>query len=611
MRFQKKLLITYSLLIVVLVVVTAALFFRYSSDIFEKESIGTYDLLSKKLVQQIDNAIRPMDFITTYLISDSQFKWAIDFLASIDLNKPVNTNFRIEAEQTIRSLLYSYSIIKNFYAVVVFTKRGDFFSSNFMDHSSLAIARGAISNLPWLKAAIDAAGHSITVAPYKDQWRTNGSTMVFGRARAVPGLGDEIGFIEIQNHYQNLIEVMEIPEKEFVQALVLQSDGSVFYQSGRFSPEIIAYYRKTIAANQSLSKFQTNSLTGELESVQIASSDYSGLKVILVLNRNILLRPLRNIFLATLGIGFLIVLFSVVYTWVSSKFLTKPLVKIQRHMDETDLTNLLRENEIDHSSDEIAALDRAYRSLTSRLQTAVARELNGRTLWMQARLDSLQAQINPHFINNILTVIANCGLESGNERVGQICYGVASMLQYSTSTEARFATVAQELEHVETYLFLMKQRLEDQLSYHIEINPAIMSAQMPKMVFQQIVENSLSHGYSKTQKKISITICGYLTEKDWMVELSDNGEGIATDQLTKLKAQFQEAANNIMSGNDQLRLGIGGLGLLNTFSRLFLFYDGVFSWNIENVATGGVKVSLGGPLGFVAEGGENADNTHR
>jgi len=62
-------------------------------------------------------------------------------------------------------------------------------------------------------------------------------------------------------------------------------------------------------------------------------------------------------------------------------------------------------------------------------------------LQMKANFDSLQAQVNPHFIYNILTVLSNKGIENNDEEICDICESVASMLRYSTSTLKPSATI--------------------------------------------------------------------------------------------------------------------------------------------------------------------------
>lgn len=608
-RFQDKLLLTYTVLIVLLTVVLAILFYGYSARVFERNAVETYELLTAKLSQQLDNVIRPMDFISTNLISDAGFKSSLALLGSVDRKDSRNAYLVTEAANSIKRLLSSYSIIKNFYAVVVFNLKGDFFSSNFLGHAERLSSLPEAEGLPWLVSAAEAAGRAVAVAPYEDRWQSAEPVQVFGRARVIPGIDEDLGFIEVQNRSEDLQEVLAIPDARFVRILVAQPSGETLFRSEGVTDAQYAYYLSRIEeAKGRPTGFVRNSLTGEFEAISATTSEYSGLTTALVLNKRILLSPLRFIRTITLGIGVVIILFSVAYNWVSSKQLVRPLKLIKERMERTELSNLPYGQPLDHPNDEIVSLDQAYRSLTARLDEAIKRELDSRTLWMRARLDSLQAQVNPHFINNVLTVIASRGLESGDERIGEICDGVASMLRYSTSTEERSATVAQELEHVETYLFLMKQRLEDRLAYRIDADPAALGARVPKIVFQQIAENSLTHGYRATVKPISVAIRAVVEGDRWVVEISDDGEGFSPDRLSELEERIAGAERSLRAGTDGTGLGIGGLGLVNTYSRLFLFYRGDFLWRIGNRKEGGAVVALGGPL--AGEGGD-ADGSDR
>ncbi len=603
MRFQTKLIYTYSFLIVLLVSILAVMFYGYSSGIFEREAIGTYELLGTKLGQQLDTMILPMDFISTNLISDASFKSALASLGSLDRQDAGNSRFITEAMQTISSQLSSYSIYKNFYAVVVFNRKGDFFSSNFRDHMAVSVAPGTIAGLPWIRRATEAAGRSVVVSPYEDAWRSKGKAEVYGRARVVPGIYDELGFIEVQNRAEVLRQILSVPGREFVRVLVFQADGRPFYLSEDLSESLVEYYRAESGRTDRRAVFRPNPITKGAEFITSSRSTYSDLTVTLALDKRALLAPLSFVRYSSLGLGLVIILFSMIYTWFSSRQLVKPLKLMQGRMEATELSNLPQGKPIDHPDDEIVALDAAFRSLTGRLDEAIQHELSSRTLWMQAKLDSLQAQVNPHFINNILTVIANRGLESGDEGIGQICQGVASMLRYSTSTEERSATIAGEIGHVETYLFLMKQRLEDRLDYHVEAAVAALAAPVPKIVFQQIVENSINHGYARLHKPMRIDIRIQAGGGRWLAELLDDGEGFQSARLEELKVTIGSIGEDLRAGTGDQGLALGGLGLINTYSRLFLFYHGDLLWEMGNRETGGAWVRIGGPL--VAEAGES------
>lgn len=607
MGFQKKLLLTYSLLVLLLVSILAVLFYGYASGVFEQNALDNYGLITTKLSDQLDNVFRPMDFISTNLISDASFKSALSSLDTLDRRNPRNTYFLTEAQRTVQSQLYTYSIVKNFYALVVFNRNNDFFTSNFIQHNSVMDAEDASQRLAWIPWANSAMGSSITIAPHRDIWDKKPGTWVFGRGRMVRSPSEGIGYIAVLKKVQELNPIFTVSDPRFAHPLAFLPTGEILYTDGTVSTALEAYYQRSAEKmvsppSQDPPRFTVNQTTGNREALLAYKSEYTGITVALVLDRRILLAPLTFLRNLTLGIGLLIILVSIAYTWISSTLLTQPLRLIQAKMEATELSNLTGGQALQHPIDEITALDRSFMSLKERLDQSIQRELDSRTLWMRARFDSLQAQVNPHFINNILTVIAGRGLELGDELIGEICDGVASMLRYSTATTTDFATVGEELEHLRNYLFLMKQRLEDRLTYSIEVDPAILPARIPKIVFQQIAENSLTHGYKNKGGPIEFTVCGALVPHGrWLVELTDNGEGIAKASLEELHRNLETLRDDPRNSVLEWGLKIGGLGLINLYARLYLFYDGDVDWSIENRTDGGVRVTLGGPLRFLED----------
>jgi two-component system sensor histidine kinase YesM len=177
------------------------------------------------------------------------------------------------------------------------------------------------------------------------------------------------------------------------------------------------------------------------------------------------------------------------------------------------------------------------------------------------------------------------------------------MLRYSTSTLQHLATVGDELEHVKNYLVLMKKRFEHRLEFEVNIDSDILSQPMPKLVLQPIVENSINHGFENVQKVMHISIKGYKSRGWWYIDVTDNGEGFSQDVLAKLNESFKTVKEAILNARYSSSYEIGGLGLVNTYARMALFYSGEFEFKVENIETGGAKVTIGGTMKDNEEGG--------
>jgi len=591
-RFRTRLLVRYSLLVFFLVVVLGVVFYLYTTQLFEDNAARTYRLLSTRMALHLDNLVRPMDFITENLISDSAFRSNIITLATLDRSKPQNASYINEAEQTVRSDLLTYSIQKSFYSVVVVTRKGDFFSSNFENHGQMTHDPRPFSDYPGYAAADAAGGRAVVVSPHNDPWDANERTQQYGLARVIPGEGGNLALIEVQNPVTDLESLFDVPDPNYVRIYAIHDDRSPFYESRATSPAVISSFL-AMTHTGAQDGFERDPLTGKSVLVIASRSSYTGITVLLVLSRNVLLRPLAFVGWTTVGVAVLIILVSFLYTWFSSARLTEPLRLIRRRMEATELSNLPGHVTIEHDNDEIVALDRSFKRLRARLDEAIKRELRFRTLSLKSRLDSLQAQMNPHFLYNVLTVIAGKGLELGSEEIGDICDAIAAMLRYSTSTSIRSATLAEEIEHLQSYLFLMKTRLEDRLECEFDVDEEILDITMPKIVLQQIVENSITHGYRDRTGPIRIQVRGYRIGDEWTVELSDDGRGFDQLVLERLEAKMHEFNLRPAGRDEEMGLQIGGLGLMNTYMRMHLFYRGLFEWKILNRPEGGARVTIG------------------
>ena len=595
MRFRTRLLLTYSLLVLLLVVALGIGFYRYSSTIFERNAYASLSALADRMSQQVDNLVRPMDFVTTYLLSNGAFMSAMASLSALDRSDADNLLYINEGWQTITGTLLSYSLTKNFYSVNVFNRRGDFLSSNFSRHRDTRFVAGMIDSLPWTAEADRAAGRAVILTPYIDPWSPPPAPLVYGLARSVQGPTGGMGFLEVQNSAEDLDRLFAVPDLRSVAVLAVTRSGAVFYSSRQMTPSLVAYYAGRMPSPSQEVTLVRNPVSGADEILAGGTAATTGIHVVLAQEKAALLEPLRVIRNVTVLIGFLIVTVSFAFNLLSSRQLARPILRLSQQMERTELANLPERLVFERSHDEIASLNHSFERLRERLTEAVRREIASHSLQVEARLDSLQAQVNPHFIYNILTVLANKGLETGDEEIVAICDSLASMLRYSTSTARRVATLEEEVEHVRTYLSLMKKRFEHRLEYTLDVAPEILGEPIPKIVLQQVTENSLTHGYREGQPTLAICVRGWSEAHRWIMEVADNGQGFAPEKLRELRGRFRDVQQGLAEQGTRPGLAIGGMGLVNTYGRLLLFYGSGFVLSLDNGPDGGARVRLGAP----------------
>ncbi len=588
MRFQTRLLLVFSLLIVLLVGVLGVGFYRYSTKQLEQEALVGQEVAAAQMLHQLDNLVRPMDFISTYFLSIEDILTSLRVLSEVDRNNPDNALYVMDARQSIKSALLSYSFDRNFHRVNILTRQ-DFLTSNFVS-PSVPDARVAerLAAIPWYGAAEAAKGRVVLIPPFRDPWgpEPGDGPEVFALVRAVQGGGMGNGYVEIQRPKAELTSVFTVAEPESVRILARTREGALLYAAGYASKELMEQDLATISHGPRPAAMVVNSLTDERELISITDSTYSGVTIFMARNRNALLQPIVLAGRFTVVIGLATLLLSLAYIAVFTNRLTKPIRELKQRMEQTELGNLPEQNTPLGSNNEIESLNQSFGQLRARLNEAVKREIQAHALQMQAHFDSLQAQVNPHFLFNTLNVLSHRGLMSGDEEVCEICDSIAAMLRYSTETGTRHATVAEEVAHVGNYLLLMKKRLEHKLVYHIEVDPRIRRERLPRIVLQQIAENAVVHGMNKAGGVLRLEIIGTSLADGWQILIRDNGGGFAPETLSTLKAKMTDIRRQMDGPGVSAGMGFGGMGIVNTCARLHAFFQGDELFRIGNAAAG-------------------------
>ena len=214
------------------------------------------------------------------------------------------------------------------------------------------------------------------------------------------------------------------------------------------------------------------------------------------------------------------------------------------------------------------------------------REKKLEELQMQTSFDALQAQVNPHFINNTLNVISYRGTLLEDEEICEVCNDLSSMLKFSTNTKRRIVTVREELDYVECYMELLKYRHRDKFHYEIQVDRQIYQKMLPKIVIQQLVENSVTHGYRTPYEVMEIKISGWLADGRWYIKVSDNGDGFEEKVLAEIRDEMERIRHQILEEHQIQGMEIGGMGLLNIYSRMLLMHNTNFEMDFYNSEDG-------------------------
>ena len=271
------------------------------------------------------------------------------------------------------------------------------------------------------------------------------------------------------------------------------------------------------------------------------------------------------------GIISLIIMFNVVFIYTGK--ITKPIEVMMQQMKEVEAGNLdvrvesYVYNELDDLSESFNQMVNQIKRL---MEDIVAVEHNKNEL----ELEVLHAQINPHFLYNTLNTIRWMAKIKGEDSISDALVALVKLLRVSISFGNNMISLQDEIQYIENYALIQRLRFNQMFEIHYNIKEEHRELNIPKLILQPIVENSLIYGIDEAEKREEpIIIDIYTREKNDHIEIvvKDNGSGIEKEVLDNIFKQEQNinrfskvGLNNV---NQRLKLYLGdeyGLQIVST-----------------------------------------------
>lgn len=200
----------------------------------------------------------------------------------------------------------------------------------------------------------------------------------------------------------------------------------------------------------------------------------------------------------------------------------------------------------------------------------------------KSEFESLQAQINPHFLYNTLdSIVWMVESERYQEAISMVT-ALASLFRISLSKGKNIITIQEEIEHAQNYLYIQKIRYKNRFQVKIDIAPEIYECSTIKLIVQPLLENAIYHGVEFMDGEGEITIKGYLKEDDIYIDVIDNGLGMPEEEV------------NLILRDDTTRVHKrgSGIGLSNVHQRIQLYFGPQYGLLIDSELDEGTTVHI-------------------
>lgn len=208
---------------------------------------------------------------------------------------------------------------------------------------------------------------------------------------------------------------------------------------------------------------------------------------------------------------------------------------------------------------EIRNMIHSFNQMVRRLKILIKENEQQQLKKQEAEMKALQSQINPHFLVNSLSSIRFMAQVSRFEGIRKMAEALIKILSCSFRSNQSTYTIREELEMLDSFIFLMSIRYSDGFQFEKEVDEKCLDYQIPRLILQPLVENSIVHAFTE-KEDIGVIKVSVYEDTEWIyLTVEDNGKGISEAQKKRIFSEEEKEDNY-------------SIGIRNVYTRLKLNY---------------------------------------
>jgi len=580
---KNKLIITIIFSLVVPLTTITFLSFTRSSNSMEKEIINSNNKSIIWTGKYINKTIEQQ--------SDALLTFLVDKNTSLNMSKTDDSDYKIQYDSKsyiidkMSSLLYSNN---NYNGLIFFNE----------SNAQLFYVSDEVKNYSSQYAPSDEIWYS-SVTKYNIGTIINNSSFIPKDLNFVMDQKDKSFFVfrrltEFVNNFKGVIflnvkwkimnDILDILKTEDESDIVITDlAGKVTYNPygvDENKPEI----------KEAADLIKTNKVKGNS---YIKTKNYSIFYYKVADNTLLTMKIIPNEFIikgakSTLNISILIMLISLILCVLIAITIaygtTKPIRRLSKSMKgikDNQLISFIPTGRID----EIGVLEQSYSFMIEKIKDLIENEYKIKMEKRTAQLKALQAQINPHFLNNSLQLIGGIAIAKNVPEIYTIIKAISNMFFYSIKINEELVPLEEEILHIKDYLLIQQLRFTDRIDIELNIDESLNQYVLPKLIIQPIVENAFRHGLEKKAGLWKLSINALRIDDNINIIIEDNGVGIDNARLQQINNKLDNNLNNIFDTSQSM-------GLKNVDARLKLYFGNEYGIKINSNEITGTKVIM-------------------
>lgn len=587
-KIAYKILIFTILISFIPMILLSILFYKKIVQTVKDEVIASYDHISQQYVSSIEYKLALYQNIMEEISSNILVQDFLLFLQQVTDHQEIS-KARVTILEDVNKYL-SDKLITSLNGITLYPLG----NKAVLYHSHCGNIKN-LDNYQWITSIInsDSINHFYSYHDWAKKNVISFYNVIRDRSKYA-SKNNKIGLIRLDTYASDLFALTKKPlySKGNMKIIILDENGDILYDIGDLNisntkkEEIIeaAHNReqiikindnKYIVINRQISQYGWSTLL-LLEYGEISKKIYDGTAFLIIM---------------TLIIYMILFAVCIVFSLSISrrlKILTAKMQKVKAGILVTQPTV--------GGNDEIAYIDNNFNDMVVKLNEMINQNYIQNIEKKEAELRTLRFQINPHFLYNTLELINSMASVYDCDEIGVVSQKLGEMFRYNIGNiDSDFATLYEEVEHIQNYYSIQKIRLEDNIRVIIDVPDELLEHEIPRFILQPIVENAFKYGFGNNKLQGTIRIRARTMGQHLYIMVEDDGEGIEKERLEFVKSYISNEKTNI---NDYLgeKDARKGIGLYNVNSRIKLCYGDTYGIQIESEKGKGTKVIIRIPI---------------
>lgn len=550
-KLRYKLAIIYSMFCFLPVMLLFLLsFLQMRSIIDDKEKLNLQSYLQQS-VSSMDRTLDGYNSLSDYIAFDRTLAEAF----SMEYGTPYEQYEQLtqKVDPILRSSSYFHGGMQR---ITIYTDNG------MVKHDTTVAPVSEIEETDWYQKTLEHPGLN---------WFVNypEKTLFSARKLAFSGAREGVNILYMDVDYQKLFTPYAETLISECGLYITDQDGKLVFEESRFSGKNQNY-------DLTYSEFLEQRDRGSTDYIILCEqSNTTGWTVWLYQPVGLAGEAMRPIGVMA-GVTILICIFAAVLAYfITSGMVSSRIERLTHFMQEVQEGSMDMQMESD-DRDEIGMLYRGFGSMMKRIRTLINEVYLSKITQKEAELKALQAQINPHFLYNTLSLINWKALAAGEEDISRMTLALSTFYRTALNRGRNVLQVETELSNTRAYLEIQSMLHDGDFDYEIEAQTEILQCESLNLILQPLVENAIHHGIEeKTDGRGKITVRGWKEDNCVWFMVEDNGVGME-----------QEVADKILTMESK------GYGVRNVDERIRLCYGEKYAMKVESVVGKGTKMTI-------------------